>query len=182
MPNDQEQLASLMFDDASYDGLLRNYYGDLPDAYIASAANLMQVIMKRMACYEQFAKMHGLSTNSLFVLLAIYYAQEPCTQKAIAELMWLPKQTVGSIVTGYKKKGFIKEEPSSTDKRAKALSLTAEGAKYCDGIFADLRHIEAEAIKTIDAEKIDAVVASMNAYTEAFAHSMNETAKHRAKK
>lgn len=157
---------------ASYDGLLRTYYGDLPESYIASAANLMQVIIRRMACYEQFAKLHGLSTNSLFVLMTLYYAQEPCTQKVISELMWLPKQTVGSIVTGYKKKGYVQEEVSPADRRAKALSLTEEGRRFCDGIFTDLRRLEAAAIMAIDADGINAAVASMDAYTEAFADGM----------
>ena len=143
--------------------LVRNYYGEtLPERYLSPAADLTMAVIKSMGCYERFAKTHDLSLN------ALHYAEEPCTQKSIGELMWLPKQTVGSIVSGFKKKGFVEEHVSARDARAKTISLTEEGARRCEALFEDLRAIEAEALGAADTAGLEAAIASVNAYTEAF--------------
>lgn len=149
--------------------LVRNYYGEtLPERYLSPAADLTMAVIKSMGCYERFAKAHDLSLNALLVLMALHYAEEPCTQKSIGELMWLPKQTVGSIINGFKKKGLVEERVSTLDARAKAISLTEEGARWCEALFEDLRAIEAEALRAADAAGLEAAIASVNAYTEAF--------------
>ena len=149
--------------------LVRNYYGEaLPERYLSPAADLTMAVIKSMGCYERFAKTHDLSLNALLVLMALHYAEEPCTQKSIGKLMWLPKQTVGSIVSGFKKKGFVEEHVSARDARAKTISLTEEGARRCEALFEDLRAIEAEALGAADTAGLEAAIASVNAYTEAF--------------
>ena len=42
--------------------------------------------------YEEWAKAHSLSVNSLFVLSTIYEGGEDCTQKKISQKWLIPKQ------------------------------------------------------------------------------------------
>lgn len=56
--------------------------------------------------YEEWAKAHGLSETGLWVLRAIYYDKESCTQKKISEQWVIPKQTVNMILKDFEKKAL----------------------------------------------------------------------------
>ena len=156
-------------------GIIHSYYGNaVPESHAATAAELTMSVIRSMGCYERFAKLSGLSLNALLVLMALHYSPEPCTQKSIGELMWLPKQTVGSIVNGFKKKGLVDESASPIDGRAKAIFLTEEGEKLCSEMFERLRAIESDALRATDVEGIEAAIASVNAYTEALQQGIDQ--------
>lgn len=169
---------------ASQDGFLLDLhvlYGDnLPADYFVPALELNQVLLKSMAHYERFAKQHKLNFNSLLVLMVISYSKEPCNQHFISKTLWLPKQTVGSILLGLKKKGLIEEAASSTDARAKVLSLTSEGSRFCEGIFTELHNLEIEALQKVEVEDIKAATRSLEAYSEAFGQGLEDLSENRA--
>ena len=87
---------------------------------------------------------------------------------AISKLLWLPKQTVGSILNSLKKKGYITEAVSSGDARSKVILFTDEGKSFVDPIFDQLQSLDLEAIQSVSSEQLEAAVQSMKDYTEAF--------------
>lgn len=156
--------------------VLQALYGEsLPDDYLMPTLELNRALLKSMAQYERFAKQHKLNLNSLLVLMVVYYAKGACSQQLISRTLWLPKQTVGSILAGLKIKGYTQEAVSPTDARAKAISLTDEGIRFCEEVFARLHSLETGALRETDVEDIKAVTRSIDAYAEAFGHGMDGT-------
>lgn len=69
--------------------------------------------------YEDWAKVHGVSVNSLLVLSAIYEGTEDCTQKKISQRWRIPKQTINTILKDFERKGFVQLLPMKKDERKK---------------------------------------------------------------
>ena len=57
--------------------------------------------------YEDWAKAHGVSVNSLLVLSAILEGMEDCTQKKISLRWRIPKQTVNAVLKDYGLSRFL---------------------------------------------------------------------------
>ena len=57
--------------------------------------------------YEEWAKAHGLSMNSLLIFFSIQEDKQNCTQKAISQKWLIPKQTVNMILKDFEKRGLI---------------------------------------------------------------------------
>lgn len=155
--------------------LIAEYNKSLPEEYYTSMMLLSQSLLKSMAQYERFAKQYDLTYNALMVLMCIRYIDREMSQSAISKILWLPKQTVGSVLNGFKKKGLIVEAPSSSDARAKVITLTEEGKQFSDPIFERLQKIDSEAVQGISSEGLEAVVQSMNDYAKAFEKAFLET-------
>ncbi|RDB95175.1 hypothetical protein C1867_10085 [Eggerthella lenta] len=155
--------------------VLQALYGEgLTEDYLMPTLELNRSLLKSMAQYERFAKQHKLNLNSLLVLLVLYYAKGTCSQQLVSKTLWLPKQTVGSILAGLKMKGYTQEAVSPVDARAKTISLTDEGARFCEEVFASLHRLESEALQGTDVEDIKAATRSVDAYAEAFGRGLDE--------
>ena len=149
--------------------VLQALYGEgLTEDYLMPTLELNRSLLKSMAQYERFAKQHKLNLNSLLVLLVLYYAKGACSQQLVSKTLWLPKQTVGSILAGLKMKGYTQ------DARAKTISLTDEGTRFCEQVFASLHRLESEALQGTDVEDIKAATRSVDAYAEAFGRGLDE--------
>lgn len=93
---------------------------------------------EQFSLYDAFAKRHGMLTNTLLVVNALFYAKEGLTQRQICEATFESKQTVSLIVGRLKKEGSVIVEPSEGDRREKTVHMTEEGrVRYEDPI----RHI-----------------------------------------
>lgn len=99
--------------------------------------------------YEEWAKKHNLSVNSLLILCDIYDDKENCTQKRISQRWLIPKQTINTILKDFERRGFVKLLPSTEDKRNKVIQFTPEGKEYADSIISKLRKIEISAVEKI---------------------------------
>lgn len=155
--------------------VLQALYGEgLTEDYLMPTLELNRSLLKSMAQYERFAKQHKLNLNSLLVLLVLYYAKGTCSQQLVSKTLWLPKQTVGSILAGLKMKGYTQEAVSPVDARAKTILLTDEGARFCEEVFASLHRLESEALQGTDVEDIKAATRSVDAYAEAFGRGLDE--------
>lgn len=160
--------------EAPRDEILQALYGDnLPAGYQATV-ELTRAMLKATALYDRFAKRHALNVNSLMVLMVLHYSDGPRNQRFISEALSLPKQTVGSISLKLKEAGYLAENPSAEDARAKNITLTEEGARFCDEVFAELRSLENRAFETVGTAEIDAAAASMRAFADAFDAGLDE--------
>ena len=124
--------------------------------------------------YGEFAKRYGESYHSMSILYLLGEHPEGISQKQLAAVLYLPKQTVGSILAGLKMKGYTQEAVSPVDARAKTISLTEEGARFCEQVFASLHRLESEALQGTDVEDIKAATRSVDAYAEAFGRGLDE--------
>lgn len=90
--------------------------------------------------------MHGLTSNSLFVLYMLRKYPNQCTQHFICEKLYYPKQTVNAIFNTFIHLGYVEKVISKDDKRSKILSFTEVGEKYADEILNKLHQFEEEAL------------------------------------
>lgn len=118
--------------------------------------------------YEEWAKAHGLSVNSLLVLCAIHDGGDDCTQKKISQRWLIPKQTINMIFKDFERKGFVKVFPMPEDKRNKIIRFTATGKEYAETIISELRKVELFAVEEIGIERMQQLNESMALFVELF--------------
>ena len=104
--------------------------------------------------YEEWAKAHGLSMNSLLIFFSIQEDKQNCTQKAISQKWLIPKQTVNIILKDFEKRGLIELITMQKDKRNKLIQFTTEGKEYADSIISELRKVELFVIEKIGIERM----------------------------
>ena len=77
--------------------------------------------------YERWARLHGLTYNSLTVLIAVADRRRgTCTQKSICREWALPKQTVNTILKDFEKQGAAR--PYSSQKGGGTSAGVPSGA------------------------------------------------------
>ena len=118
--------------------------------------------------YEEWAKAHGLSVNSFWVLDAIYNGGDACTQKKISQRWRIPKQTVHMVFKDFERRGFVELFPMPQDKRNKVIRFTAAGEAYAAPILLELRRLELSVIKEIGVERMQQLNENMALFLELF--------------
>lgn len=118
--------------------------------------------------YEEWAKAHGLSVNSLLVLCAIHDGGDDCTQKKISQRWLIPKQTINMVFKDFERRGFVKQFPLPEDKRNKVIRFTKEGKEYADTIISKLRKAELFAVEEIGIERMKQLNENMALFVELF--------------
>lgn len=104
--------------------------------------------------YEEWAKAHGLSVNSLLVLSAIHEGGKDCTQRKISQRWMIPKQTINMVLKGFEQKGLVEMFPMQEDKRNKLIRFTPAGNRYADSIISQLRKAELFVIEEMGIERM----------------------------
>lgn len=118
--------------------------------------------------YEEWAKAHGLSVNSLLVLSAIHAGEDACTQKKISQRWLIPKQTIHMVLKDFESKGFVELSPMPEDKRNKVIQLTKAGKDYADAMISELRKVELAVVEEIGVERMKQLNESMALFVELF--------------
>lgn len=157
------------------DSMLSEYSKTLPEEYFSATISLSQAVLKMMNQYDHFAKQHDLTYNALMVLLCLRFGGNQVSQGIISKFLFLPKQTVGSILNGFKKKNYVLESPSPIDARSKVLVLTKEGKGFADDLFKQLQEIDSQALKAVPKEQFETTINSIDAYNNAFEKALTNT-------
>lgn len=121
--------------------------------------------------YEDYARKAGVSYNSLYILNAIYQA-ENCTQKEICEQTLLPKQTVNNVVTGFYKSGYVELEELPENRRIKTIHLTKKGREYADTLIPHISQANRQAMESLTEEQQDELIHLIEIYVSAFRREM----------
>ncbi len=118
--------------------------------------------------YEDWAKVHGISVNSLLVLAVIYEGTEDCTQKKISQRWRIPKQTINTILKDFERKGFVQLLPMKKDERNKLIQFTEKGRQYADVIISKLRKVELFVSEEMGMERINQLNENMTIFVTLF--------------
>lgn len=114
--------------------------------------------------YNEYAKSVGLTLTALKVI-TILYKEEKCTQKYIAQLTYLPKQTVNTIINKFYKENYLEDIiEDNSDKRNKLIKLTPEGRKYAENIIKKAKEAEYRALDAIGEERREALLEAITLY------------------
>lgn len=118
--------------------------------------------------YEDWAKAHGMSVNSLLVLSAIQEGGKDCTQRKISQRWMIPKQTINMVLKEFERKGLVELCPMQEDKRNKLIQFTPAGTEYADIVLSKLRKVELYAIEEMGIERIKGLNDNMELFVELF--------------
>lgn len=118
--------------------------------------------------YSEFAKRFGESYYSMSVLFLLGEHPDGISQKQLVDELLLPKQTVGSIVGGFEKKGLATHRPAESDKRSKLHALTPAGCERYETMLGALRTIERSCVRQIGEEDMARSHAVTKRYLELF--------------
>lgn len=112
--------------------------------------------------YEEWAKSHGMSANSLLILEALYDGIR--TQKEISQKWCIPKQTINTILKDLEAQGYLELTAMAQDKRNKQIELTSKGRLFADRIITQVQEKELYVIRQMGLERMK----SMNDDLELF--------------
>lgn len=131
-----------------------------------------KTLQEMNAVYEDVAKSAHLSYTSLQVVNIITEV-ENCTQKAICNTTFLPKQTVNSIITNLEKDGYIKLTILETNKRLKTISFTEKGDELVSQTILKLRKAEKAAMLSLSDENRDNMIETFMNYSKMLQRQIN---------
>lgn len=138
---------------------------------IAMYCNLLN---EWQVAYEAYAKSMGLSNTALDILTTIY--ENPnCTQKEIADSIFLPKQTVNAVVTTFFKNGWVKLEEVPEDRRNKMVNLTDEGLSKAREIMDRIQSCEISAMKQLTPEERETLLTLTKTYIQSCSQAMADS-------
>ena len=113
----------------------------------AKMEQLNTCICKMTELYRTWAKLHGMSYNTMMTLYALGQSRK-CTQKQIADEWLIPKQTVNTVIKELERLGYISFEPLPGSKQ-KVVCLTESGRAYADSCLHELYEIESTALRSL---------------------------------
>lgn len=132
-----------------------------------------EIIKQISGIYEDYAKSIGLSYTSLYVFHLVSLT-ENCTQKYICEQLFLPKQTVNSIVMLFRKQSLVEMVELSEDRRYKAICLTAKGQEYAAQILPKIDTAEVHSMEQFDVEERMLLLKLMEKYAQVFSTELKK--------
>ncbi|MDO4548500.1 MAG: helix-turn-helix domain-containing protein, partial [Clostridia bacterium] len=68
--------------------------------------HFFDILKKLDSIYERYAKSVGLTYTGLYVFHTISISQK-CTQKYLCDQLFLPKQTINSIIKSFERQGLL---------------------------------------------------------------------------
>lgn len=121
--------------------------------------------------YEEYARSVNTSYTTLYILTLITQMEE-CTQKAICEETFLPKQTVNNVVTAFYRQGLVELRELPADRRTKTIHLTKAGREYADQIIPPIHRAEREAMAGLTEAQRAALIEGTRIYSGIFRRAM----------
>ena len=123
--------------------------------------------------YGEFAKRYGESYHSMSILYLLDEHPEGMSQKQLAAMLYLPKQTVGSIMAGLERRGLAEHRQDDADRRSKLH------ARHCNEMMDALRTIEMRCVEEIGVEDMTRAHDISTRYLALFGHELesNEPAR-----
>ncbi|WP_327297567.1 MULTISPECIES: MarR family winged helix-turn-helix transcriptional regulator [unclassified Streptomyces] len=124
-------------------GALSGDRASRPDRRPDLAAMVVPLGRAMMAAEQPILDAHGLTMWAYAVLLRL--DEEPIrTQSALAEAIGADKTRIIGVLDGLETRGLIRRRPDPHDRRARLLSLTAEGQRLRDATQSAIQRREEE--------------------------------------
>ena len=119
------------------------------------------------ALYAEWAARRNVNSYRLFVLYAID-GHDGITQKQIADVAGLSKQTVNTVVRALKAEGMLVLSAGNADRREKTVRLTEAGQMYAAELLAPLYALEGRVVSRIGEERVREMMNTIELFTTVF--------------
>ena len=146
---------------------------------MTDAKKLWEAWGRANALYTAWAAERGINSCQLFVLYAID-GHDGITQKRIAEVTGLSKQTVNTVIRALKERDYLALSAGEGDRREKLVRLTPSGQAYSAKLLAPLYTLENGVVELIGMERIREMMNNIQLFNTVFEKEMErQTHEHR---
>ena len=123
-----------------------------------------QKINELNALYRTAATKSGIPDGEISIWSALLCSEEEYSQQDLAEMLFLPKQTVNSIISNLTKKGFVFLEHVPGTRNRKVVRLTKKGQEYGQSRVMWIFRAEETAMEETDAQEVQAYISMLEKY------------------
>lgn len=134
-----------------------------------------QKIKELNALYHLAAWKAKISDGELSIWSVLLYGEEEYSQLDLCEALFLPKQTINSLVTSMAKKGYVTLEHVPGTRNRKIIRLTEAGRAYGKENVQWIFDAEQKAMEDTDAQEISACISMMERYTKKLRNALEGT-------
>ena len=127
-----------------------------------------QKINELNSLYRTAAIKSGISDGEISIWSLLLYSQEEYSQQDLADTLYLPKQTVNSIISNLVKKRFVFLEHVPGTRNRKVVRLTKEGRAYGESRVMWIFQAEEKAMEETVPEEINACISMLENYIRRF--------------
>ena len=131
--------------------------------------------------YGLLAEKRGVSDAMFWVLYAIHFHGNTCTQKDICNLWFMSKQTVNSALKSLHREGYIALETSQEDRRKKLIALTESGSAFVDKHIKPIMDAEEKAMGALAEEERTVLLSSAQRFQEELKAQLSKLQEEREK-
>lgn len=123
-----------------------------------------QHIKELNSLYHTAAVRSGISDGEICVWSMLLTTDSEYSQQDLCELLFLPKQTINSIISGLIKKGYIFLEHVPGTRNRKVIRLSDEGRNYGKKTIMWIFEAEQHAMADTDSHEISALTSMLEKY------------------
>ena len=114
--------------------------------------------------YRTAATKSGISDGEISIWSLLLCSQDEYSQQDLADILYLPEQTVNSIISNFVKKKFVFLEHVPGTRNRKVVRLTKEGKEYGESRVMWIFQAEEKAMEETDPEEINAYISMLEKY------------------
>ena len=127
-----------------------------------------QKIKELNALYRAAAIKSGISDGEISIWSLLLCSEKEYSQQDLADILYLPKQTVNSIISNLVKKRFVFLEHVPGRRNRKVVRLTEEGRAYGESRVMWIFQAEEKAMEETVPEEINACISMLENYIRRF--------------
>lgn len=127
-----------------------------------------QKIKELNALYRAAAIKSGISDGEISIWSLLLCSEKEYSQQDLADILYLPKQTVNSIISNLVKKRFVFLEHVPGTRNRKVVRLTKEGRAYGESRVMWIFQAEEKAMEETVPEEINACISMLENYIRRF--------------
>lgn len=123
-----------------------------------------QLIKELNSLYHIAAVKSGVSDGEICVWSILLTTDKEYSQQDLCELLFLPKQTINSIISGLIKKGYVFLEHVPGTRNRKVIRLSDEGRNYGEKNIMWIFKAEQHAIEDADPREVCTLISMLEKY------------------
>lgn len=133
-----------------------------------------QRIKELNSLYHVAAGKSGISDGEVCIWSVLLCSEEEYSQQDLSDLLYLPKQTVNSIISNLVRKGFVFLEHVPGTKNRKVIRLTKEGREYGEAKVTWIFQAEEKALEQTEPEQVQACIEMIEKYISRLKKEIDE--------
>ncbi len=123
--------------------------------------------------YRHAASQCGVSENEFWVWYTLLMSEDEYSQQDICEMWSLPKQTINSVITHLREKGFLSLEVVPGTRNRKIIRLSERGKDFGEKIVTRIYEAEQRTLAKLTVHEREQCVVLMEKYVSTFREELN---------